>query len=720
MPDEAGTVVSFPDDMPKEQIRALIEKKFPHVARGPATAPPEASGGQPAPSGPDRAQDAPAPSLRQKLMGLIRKVGRGGKVVLDQGLQGATANFADEVTDLIGSGIASAATGVPYGEILPGARESTRQELERQQNDHKIVSALSQIGGAVAAGGIASRLPGIGAGVQAVTKALPGVAGEAAVGAIAGAPSAAIYAAGNAPQGQRADAARNAALPGAVGGAVLAPVAGALGNVASNTLGPLSQKAAAYIQRKSAARQMMESHLRTHPDLPGAIATAQGRFSKSREMGVPLALGEAMDDNSMMRTLATLKERPETAMRTQQFLEGRAAAVPGAIDKLIDEIHPTKTADEAGAELIRAGKDKIDQLHISMQSEAQPYYDQAREEFIPKTAKVLQSFEVKKAIAKARDEYPDEIADAAKWPDNSLNVLHHAKKVLDAKLAKAVRDEDGGKIKYLTEVKDRLMTEMKKNPSYQEANRIYNDDMPEIDLLQRGRIGRLTGLRRQGAETATAELFKGSPTATREMVDAVGPGVAREAGAGELRRIADVNKNDPLTFANKVMGPTPSKAAQEQWKTVLGNKYEPFIQKLDIIRQANRGKTFTEGSRTEPMKIANQALDEGAKGTKDKLQAGDLINPLGAMGKIGRRLARAMQDPQAESKYLNDVADYLMTPKGEQLLADLQKAKTPASRRIALNNLQKGLIAGTTGGKLNETKPLRITVRPEKTPPTTE
>ncbi|MET3414827.1 hypothetical protein ABIC30_006029, partial [Methylobacterium sp. 1030] len=595
MPD--GVIVNFPDDMPKEQIRALIQTKFPDAAKGAEPSSPPAAATEPQDGQEPAAAPSPAETPKQPMLARLKgTLGRAAKLLFDQGMQGATANLADEAQSAIGAGIASAATGEPYSNLYRASQLDANRELERQQHDHPIVSGAAQVAGAIAGpGAAATKLPAVGRGLAALGR-VPG--GIALQGAAVGAASAPIYAAGAAQEGQRADAAGDAVVPGALVGAVAAPVAGALGNVAANTLGPLSRKAAAYIGRKSQARQIVEKQLTANPDLPNAIRTAENRMAVADREGVPLNLGEALDDNSLRATAAALQGRPETAARMQKFFADRSAAVPGAIDRNIGAIAPNvRTPDQAGGKLIKAAEDKIERMTTKMQSDAHPFYEQAKLETIPEDSPVLKRMTVRQAIAAARKAYPDEIPpleipkgpngeklpDALIQklrqsgqlgegvPDNSIAVLHHAKMQLDVMMKKAVEQGDNTRSKYLGEALGELNAALDKaSPAYAQGRQIYQQQMPDIQRLKEGRVGDLTRMRANGPEKATAKLFEGSPTATREMVAALGRPVSQEAAAGELRRIADTNKNDPLTFANKVWGNTPSTAAQEQWRTVLG------------------------------------------------------------------------------------------------------------------------------------------------------
>lgn len=142
------------------------------------------------------------------------------KTILDQGLQGATFGFADEITDRIGAGIASLTTGEKYGDLLDQARVSTKDSLQNQLQERPVASILSQLGGGIlSGGGLASKIP-----------TATGLAGRVGQGVASGAASGALYGAGTGEEGTRTEnAVRGGLLGGAVGGALPLVTSGATG-----------------------------------------------------------------------------------------------------------------------------------------------------------------------------------------------------------------------------------------------------------------------------------------------------------------------------------------------------------------------------------------------------------------------------------------------------------------------------------------------------------
>lgn len=223
MPD--GVLVNFPDEMPKEQIRSMIATKFPDAVPK---------------------EQEPMPSV--------------GKTIFDQSMQGATSGIADEITDLIGTMIASAAMklGKPtlsagpalpltedvrqglnpsVGNIYAGARDTTLEELRTQQEQRPVLSTVANIGGGLATGlaasgtkagtALASRM---GSGLFPQARGLAGRAAnllsKSLIGGAAGASSGALYGLGSAEPGHRTEGLKQgAAIGGAIGAGV--PLAGA-------------------------------------------------------------------------------------------------------------------------------------------------------------------------------------------------------------------------------------------------------------------------------------------------------------------------------------------------------------------------------------------------------------------------------------------------------------------------------------------------------------
>jgi hypothetical protein len=170
------------------------------------------------------------------------------RTALEQGLQGATFGFADEITDRIGAGIASAVTGEPYSELLQRARQNTLGREKRQFEQHPGTAITSNIGGALLTGGAGATTKG----GQLLSKALTtgGTGAKIAKGAGLGAATGGLYGAGQSQEGERLTGAKEGAGLGAAFGGAVPAVGGVLKSAVmpkiSEAIKPLAERAKSF------------------------------------------------------------------------------------------------------------------------------------------------------------------------------------------------------------------------------------------------------------------------------------------------------------------------------------------------------------------------------------------------------------------------------------------------------------------------------------------
>lgn len=218
MPD--GQDVSFPDDMPKEQIRSLIATKFPELAQA---QPPE---GIAASAGHAFGE------------GLANAVPFGQKITSGLGAVGAKAY--DKLSG----------ENVTEGISIPELYNQAQQNYAATSEAHPLASlagSLTGIAGTVplafskniigAPGKVGKALDVIPQALQKIGKfaSTGNLASRAAKGALVTAPAGALYGAGEAKPGEMLEGAKYGAGLGAVAGAALPVGLGAVGGLASGT-----------------------------------------------------------------------------------------------------------------------------------------------------------------------------------------------------------------------------------------------------------------------------------------------------------------------------------------------------------------------------------------------------------------------------------------------------------------------------------------------------
>jgi len=370
-----------------------------------------------------------------------------GRTILDQGLQGLTGNFADEITGTLGGLGAKAYDMITGGGLLQGESgvnagiDIARQNLNAQQEQRPVLSTASQIGGAVA-----SALP-VGMAIKGASLPL-----KVATGATLGGASGALYGAGGAEGGveERIQGAKESAIPGAIiGGAI--PIAG-------KVIEPLVNKTGEVIKTLYKGRDA-------------------DKILASRLSGVNLATLKNQLSDSEIGVL------PDIAGDEVQGLMRAVGRVPGGAKNIVSEFLETRSDDSVSrvSNLLSKKISNVDTYFGQLDDVAKaralvsaPLYKQAYSEAPnikdPGLFKFMQDKRIIDAISEAKKSYGVRV----EAPANSLETLDGVKKVLDD-----LRDSaySGGKkqlAKSYTDLKNQMIPYLEKaSPTYKKARQTF-------------------------------------------------------------------------------------------------------------------------------------------------------------------------------------------------------------------------------------------------------
>lgn len=234
-----GDVVAFPDEMPADQIKGLIAKKFPDITT----------------------------SSKPKVDTF--------DTVSDQGLQGATFGIGNRMQAGLAALALSGINGKPIGENYKAARQvgSERLQAEMQQNPGTAISA--NLSGALATGGL-------GAGTKAGTAIgnslrTGNLATRVAKGAAAGAATGAAYGAGTSAYGKTSEGARSGAISGGLVGGVIPGIGAAASSVKNEISSLIKASPETSAALKNAAQPFYDKFTQSgaaySPKLTNEIAT---------------------------------------------------------------------------------------------------------------------------------------------------------------------------------------------------------------------------------------------------------------------------------------------------------------------------------------------------------------------------------------------------------------------------------------------------------------
>lgn len=222
MPD--GTNVQFPDDMPKEQIRGMIVRKFPELGSAQAAAP-DMSELSALTTGFQKNPEQGTLAARANVEASSINAMQGDKGLLRRAAEaipgGGTGGFADEAySGLIGAPLRMLTDGVGYGE---GYDRSQALQAALKENRGTAANVIGDVAGGLGLGGKLAQ-----GGATLTGRATSGL-GRAAAAMGEGAAYGGAYGAGNADAGKRLEEAGTGALMGAATG-LGAEVLGGLGS----------------------------------------------------------------------------------------------------------------------------------------------------------------------------------------------------------------------------------------------------------------------------------------------------------------------------------------------------------------------------------------------------------------------------------------------------------------------------------------------------------
>lgn len=225
MPD--GAIVRFPDDMPPDQIRALIVEKFPDLAPTPGNAPSGEVYDQLLENGSKRSKKWASGSQPPAVFG------EGGRAFQTGVMQGLTGNFLDEINAGLMTPIevgidAFQGRPIDVGAAYKRAYDWNRDTSQNAMEAFPTAATVGNVTGALITGGQLAK-----GGASLMAGAKPTIASMAGRGALEGTLYGGVYGLGEGED----------LLDRAQRGAVGAGMGGVLGGVTGAVAGGIAQKA---------------------------------------------------------------------------------------------------------------------------------------------------------------------------------------------------------------------------------------------------------------------------------------------------------------------------------------------------------------------------------------------------------------------------------------------------------------------------------------------
>jgi hypothetical protein len=317
MPD--GQVVSFPDDMPHDQIKSMISSKYPDVQKQNVPEPMEI------PSEWELATKLVSKALPTNPLTAVSKyatlpaVGNpagAARAAVDQTAQGGTLGFSDELIDKATSGIVSQSLDMPYDDVYNMARKMSKEQLSKEWKEQPGVSLAAQVAGGYGTGKTIAKALGPLNSLGRGGKAVQNIATTEGMGAAAGA--------GNADDGKRA----SGALTGALGATAVSrgiPLAASLVdkslNGARNIAKGFSAQSPEEVQAAVDAGKNVSRGAYQRMRSAGAVLTPQANQAVVNDVATSIASAGKMNKTMHSGTLGVLTDFAEEARQGPMDIE---------------------------------------------------------------------------------------------------------------------------------------------------------------------------------------------------------------------------------------------------------------------------------------------------------------------------------------------------------------------------------------------------------------
>ena len=559
--------ITFPDSMSRDEIKAALDKQF----------------GQ------------KKPEYNSAVQG-VRQVG-----------QGLSFGLADEV----GGALAALAGSMQTGESFNDAYDKIQADLKSKrgafQEDNPVLAPALEVAGGLATGGLGGAKV---LGSQAVRNA-PGIARAGALLGT-GAAEGAIYGAGTADAGERAQGAAEGGALGAVTAGLGAPIVNALGRVGGATANRLANMAAS--SPKGDAKRV----LRETAEATGL--TPDEAVKRMRELG-PDAVIADLDEGMRLVARAGSNRMGPMRERADDFVMQRDRQQN---DRLLSTI-------EAAAGSSKSFGDTQKNIVRQRKEQSAPLYDLARRqgiELTPDLRDIVKNPRIQGAANKlaslqgrpplkaptrtiveppskfqrqgttrtVRDESATIFDDMT--PQDRFDYLKYAKEGLSDMIGQAQRQGKKNEVRLLTQQKNALLDAMgRQNPEYIRANSIFSSASELQDALVNGR--KLMSSKTDVDEVA--DLMQGMSKTEQDMFR-----------LGAVKSVAD--KLDSMGLnrdINAVIGTGAPNAVRRKIELVMGDDAPEFLRRAGVEEEFTKTKRAVTGnSTTELQKQIGESFDQ--------------------------------------------------------------------------------------------------------------
>lgn len=377
------------------------------------------------------------------------------------------------------------------------------------------------------------------------------------------------------------------------------------------------------------------------------VPAAQQALIEAGQTAQPLFIAEAVQSPSLYLKAKSIANAPAGREIAGTAIEQRTAAT---IDRLQSTLGRISNVDDpflGSRALTDAGADLMKDLTSQRAEAVRGLYKQAFDE-----APVIESEVLTQLIAKDKNlssaiNKAKSFAAYADQPDNSIEVLHHAKQLLDDSIAAAGPRE----ARLLKETQKALVDEIESAaPTYKIAKDTFADLSKNLNRIEQSKINFLATLDPEDANKI-GRVFE-LPTSVIQSLrdDYIAAGKLPEWEAG-IRAYLQNNIDKVADERNPIGKLIGSIGQRKRLKAALGDKFDVVIKDLETEKLIAKGtKEYFAGSPTAPL-LQQEKANEAARTRLAKL----LTSPI----QSAKEFAFNVLSPTPSDQFYQDYARLL-------------------------------------------------------------
>jgi len=625
-------------------------------------------------------------SVREEELGGTAGIAETG---LREFTQGATLGFADEIAAGATAGVLSLG-GIlgltpeelqkkSVGELFSEAKSGIRGREKELREENPVTAIIGNITGGIATGG---------AGV-AKAAALKGLKGAAATVGTAGALGTAAGAGFS--EEQEAGKIIQDALEG---GAISAATAGVLSG-AARAGAPLVKKTINSLVRSKSPNKFTQAEEFVKSKITdGTAPELLNDINKAQAAGISSPLAAVTQDQSLKTTASLLAQDVQTSNLAQKSIKKISDTITKAERNVLNTVgKDVKTAQE-GADVFKQSLTSLKNGAIEARRiAAEPLYTksvQAGNRLRIPVVSGLKNFKRPDGTTNPMiGQTMDDLRKTGMFgglPDNSMPVLDATFKKLGAQARAA---DDSFQKALILEAQKKLRVEMsKKFPTYDKAVKTFSDESDVLNQLTRDKknpLGILLAADDVDSVVAVGKIFNQQPELiARTRAFAVANNLEDSFEAGAKSNILEKIERSVRADGSAAAVFKAPKARKQLAASLGGREKADAFQKVMEVRddftQFNR---ITQGSQTEPLKIAGQELAQAGQTTTGKILGGS-VKKFGQLkdfvfrtDKTIEDISEALQTPQFRQEVANILFD---RKRGKVFLQKINSANAQESR----------------------------------------